>query len=98
MEVFAEKGCIVANNVTATRTRLTTVDGIMSEKPLYSFVERYANAYRLQLAAFFESITSDTDTIVDATDAQHAVAIAVAANESLKTNRPITLQTGKNDD
>lgn len=91
LEVFAAEGNIIANNITHTRTRLATADGIVREKPLYSFVERYADAYRLQLGAFFKALELNQPTAVDAQDAKCAVAIAVAANKSIQSNRPVTL-------
>ena len=91
LEILASEGCIAAQNINKTKTYLTTAAGLVSEKPYYSFVERYAEAYQLQLAAFFDYITSHDNSPVNGYDAQQAIAIAHAANQSLLERRAIRL-------
>ena len=92
LEVFASEGCIMAPNISDTNTELATEQGVKKEKPLYSFVERYAQAYRDQFREFFDYIQSDNKpSPVDANDAKKAVGMAIAAKESMEKNRPIKL-------
>jgi len=92
LEVFGSEGSIAADNETETRTQLSTADAVFSETCLYSFVERYQEAYRLQFEAFFATLAAKSSAVVGANDAKQAVAIAVAASESLRTNRPVSLK------
>ena len=92
IEVFGSKGGIAANNLSATRTKLFCSAGVIGEKPFYSFVERYREAYQRQLQAFFDAVHSGTSPLVNADDAQKAVAVAIAANQSLRDHRLIQLR------
>ena len=91
LEILGSEGSIAAQNINETQTFLTTDAGVVSEKPYHSFEKRYARAYQLQLAAFFNYINSHNESPVNGYDAQTAVAIANAANQSLLEGRSITL-------
>jgi myo-inositol 2-dehydrogenase / D-chiro-inositol 1-dehydrogenase len=89
LEVFGSKGNIIANNTAATNTTLSTDAAVSTEKPHYSFVERYADAYQAQMAAFFKAIQTDTSVLVNARDVKKAVVAAQMAGESFKTKMPM---------
>ena len=93
IEVFGTKGQIHAKNISEHNVHLSTKDGITQGKPLYSFVERYNPAYKLQLKAFFDYLLNDSEhkSPVDGYDTKKAVAIACAVNKSLKEHRPVKL-------
>ena len=82
VEVFGSKGCITADNETPNNTTLYTSDGVMSEKPLWFFLERYNEAYINEECEFIEACLNDTDTPVGAFDGLQPVLIAIAAKES----------------
>ncbi|MBQ9388771.1 MAG: inositol 2-dehydrogenase [Synergistaceae bacterium] len=82
VEVFGSKGCITADNETPNNTTLYTSDGVMSEKPLWFFLERYNDAYINEECEFVEACLNDTDTPVGAFDGLQPVLIAIAAKES----------------
>ncbi|MDF1797259.1 MAG: Gfo/Idh/MocA family oxidoreductase [Coxiellaceae bacterium] len=89
VEVFGSKGNIVAGNRSASSTQLTTIDGVTSEKPYYSFVERYADAYRQQFAAFFDLVQQGGEVAVGLKDIELSVQSALAAQKSHQCGQPI---------
>jgi myo-inositol 2-dehydrogenase/D-chiro-inositol 1-dehydrogenase len=89
VEVFGSKGSISAVNTTPTRTVLSTDEGVYTDKPHYSFVERYEAAFVEEMRAFFTSVRDSSPPLVAGEDAQAAVRIAQAAQESYQQNRPV---------
>ncbi len=91
VEVFGSKGCMTADNETANLTTLSTAAGVVREKPLYFFLERYNDAFIEEMNGFVQAIRNDTPTLVDATDGLKPVLIAMAAKKSLETGMPVKL-------
>ncbi|MCH8928845.1 MAG: inositol 2-dehydrogenase [Candidatus Marinimicrobia bacterium] len=92
LEVFGSEGSIRALNTTPTSTILSTAEGVFTDKPHYSFVERYKEAYVTELREFFSSIRNQTTPPVTGQDALQAVKIAQAAELSFKKNRPVKVE------
>lgn len=88
LEAFGSSGAIEAGNRTASTTAVKTACGTASESPLPFFVERYAEAYRAELAAFLAAIRDDVPTPVSGRDGLAPLWIARAAERSLATGRP----------
>ena len=88
LEAFGVEGAIEAGNRTGSSTLLKTSAGVRSENPLHFFTERYEAAYRLELAAFIDSILQGTAPECSGRDALPPLAIAVAARRSLASGRP----------
>jgi myo-inositol 2-dehydrogenase / D-chiro-inositol 1-dehydrogenase len=91
VEVFGSKGCTYAENNRLTNTVLLTETGVQTDKPLYFFLERYKEAFRAEMAAFFSAITSDQPSPVNGYDGLMPVLIGLAAKQSIVENRPIRL-------
>jgi len=89
VEVFGSKGSISARNTTPTNTVWSTADGVFTDKPHPSFVERYKAAFVAELRAFFTSVRDRTPTLVSGEDALAAVRIARAAQQSYQQKRPV---------
>ena len=89
VEVFGSKGSISARNTTPTNTVWSTAKGVFTDKPYYSFVERYEAAYIAELRAFFASVRDRTPTQVSGEDTLAAVRIARAVQQSYKQNKPV---------
>ncbi len=89
VEVFGSKGSISARNTTPTSTVWCTTKGVFTDKPHYSFVERYEAAYIAELRAFFASVRDRTPALVSGEDTLAAVRIAQAAQRSYEQNRPV---------
>lgn len=93
VEVFGSKGSISARNTTPTNTVLSTARGVYSDKPHYSFVERYEEAFVMELRAFFKSVRDGTPPLVSGEDALAAVRIAQAAQDSFEQNKPVRIDS-----
>lgn len=91
LEVHGSKGRLIAGNRTATTVELADGAAVTSEKPLYFFLERYADAYRAELAAFVDAVVNRKRLPVTAEDGRQAIVLAEAAVKSLKTGRPVKL-------
>jgi myo-inositol 2-dehydrogenase/D-chiro-inositol 1-dehydrogenase len=70
---------------------LADAAAVMRDKPLFFFLERYAEAYRAELAAFVQAVVNRKPLPVTAHDGRQAIVLAEAAVKSLKTGRPVTL-------
>lgn len=91
IEVHGAKGRLMAGNRTATTVELANDAAVTTDKPLYFFLERYADAYRAELAAFVDAVVNGKPMPVTAEDGRQAIVLAEAAVKSLKTGRPVKL-------
>lgn len=65
----------------------------LSRVPMLSFfLERYQGSYQRELYAFFNAIKNDIAITPSILDAEHALMVALAAKESLHTNRPVMVR------
>jgi myo-inositol 2-dehydrogenase/D-chiro-inositol 1-dehydrogenase len=91
LEVHGSKGRLIAGNRTATTVELADAAAVTQDKPLFFFLERYADAYRAELAAFVDAVVNRKPLPVTAHDGRQAIVLAEAAVKSLKTGRPVKL-------
>lgn len=92
IEVFGSKGSISTENELESQVKISDVDGVHSEKPLWFFLQRYKDAYRKESEVFIEAILNDTEIPVGFEDGIIAQRIAFAAEESLKAKIPIKIE------
>lgn len=92
VEVLGSKGCARDENVTETTATISRKDGIVSEKPLYFFLERYMEAYVSEIKEFFDAVVNDKEISCGGRAALLSVMIAVAATESFKTGKPVKVE------
>ena len=90
-EVFGSKGCIVSSNDAANNTVLSTADGIISEKPLWFFLERYMGAYQAEIRSFIDCIVNDTEPEAGIEDGLISVKLAIACKRSMDEGRPVRI-------
>jgi myo-inositol 2-dehydrogenase/D-chiro-inositol 1-dehydrogenase len=90
-EVHGDKGCVLVGNDLVDTSVISTADGVSCEKPTWFFLERYNNAFIAEVIDFVDAINNNKKTPVDGKDGLMAVYIALAANKSLKENRPVKL-------
>ncbi len=95
LEVHGSKGRLMAGNRTATTVELADASAVATDKPLYFFLERYADAYRAELAAFGDAVVNQKPLPVTAEDGRQAIVLAEAAVKSLETGRPVRLKRWK---
>ncbi|MCC5936579.1 MAG: inositol 2-dehydrogenase [Lunatimonas sp.] len=91
MEVFGSNGMIRIENPVKTSTLLSGPLGTLEGKNLDFFMDRYAESYRLELAAFFEALTAGKPMAATGYDGLKAMEIAEAAMRSIAQNRPVRL-------
>lgn len=93
LEAFGADGMLAAGNVTETVVR--RYDSSFTEQAtVYQpfFLERYAAAYRAELAAFADSIREGTPCAPSFDDGMAALILADAAEESARTGRVVSVQ------
>jgi myo-inositol 2-dehydrogenase/D-chiro-inositol 1-dehydrogenase len=90
-EVHCEKGCVQVTNDLIDASMISTADGVFCEKPKWFFLERYNNAFIAEAQAFIDAVRDDSEPPVTGKDGLMSVYIAIAANKSLKENRPVKL-------
>jgi myo-inositol 2-dehydrogenase/D-chiro-inositol 1-dehydrogenase len=95
-EVFGSEGAVAVGNDKSSTAVLSTKEGVVSEKPLYFFLERYMQAYTAEIQEFVAAIVNNTDVPVNITDGLEPVIIGLAAKKSLDENRPVTTAEIKN--
>ena len=91
VEVFGSAGRLLARNRSPTTVELADGQAVASDKPLHFFLERYADAYRIELAAFIDAVLHKTPMPVGAEDGRRALVLAEAANASLASGKPVRL-------
>lgn len=91
LEVFGSKGAATAENDAPSTVAVSTDAGVLTEKPLYFFLERYREAFVTEMAAFFDAIVGDKPVPVDGQDGLQDLLVALAAKKSLVEGRPVKL-------
>ena len=89
VEVFGSGGMGTTANNTANAASFHGVDGVISEKPLYFFLERYMDSFIAEMSDFITAVREDKPTPVTVEDGRKPVVIAMAAAKSMKENRPV---------
>lgn len=92
LEVFGEKGMLIAGNRTATTVQSFSGAGTgQGDVVLPFFIERYAEAYAAEVGHFVESVAARTTPLTSFRDGAEALRLADAAFESLQTGRVVKL-------
>lgn len=92
LEASGRGGALFAENIRATTVRLSNTEVTDAQEPyLDFFLERYADAYRLELSAFIEAVEKGSPTPTTIDDAVRALALAEAATESARTGKPVSV-------
>lgn len=89
IEVHGAKGRLLAGNRTPTTVELADGQAVSSDKPLHFFLERYAEAYRIELASFVDAVVNRKPLPVTALDGRQAIVLAEAAAKSLRTGKSV---------
>ncbi len=92
IEVFGSKGSVAALNNTETRTVFTSSDGVVTDCPLYFFLERYQQSFLSEIEEFVKAIAEDGQPPVSGNDGLAATLIGLAAKKSLDHNQPVKVE------
>ena len=71
--------------------QISTKDAVCEDKPLFFFLERYMQSFRDEIKSFINAILNDRPVEVNIDDGLRPILIAIAANKSMKENRPVKI-------
>ena len=89
-EVLGAKGMLQCGNHTPSQVVHWDATGVKADKPEAFFLQRYAAAYKLEIAHFFECLQTGKPFRTTVADGVQAQILADAATESAKSGMPIT--------
>ncbi|HEY79523.1 MAG TPA: inositol 2-dehydrogenase [Caldilineae bacterium] len=92
VEVFGSEGVVMVGNVKPNQAVVADAAGVHSAKPLYFFLERYAEAYVAEIEAFLDALREDKTPPVTGLDGRIPVVMGYAAWESYRSNRPVQVK------
>ena len=91
IEVHGSAGMLRAGNIHETTVETATKAGFATDPVLNFFLERYAQAYRDELAAFIDAVENGKPTSPSGYDGLMAQRLADAATELWKSGQPVKL-------
>lgn len=90
-EVFGSSGMLTTSNDKQSTAMLSNEQGVLGEKPLYFFLERYMDSFRQEMGCFINAIVNDEPVPVGVYDGLKSVIIGMAAKKSLEEGRPVKI-------
>ncbi len=90
-EVFGSKGLAKVENKTNSSLVVANKDGVVSEKPLYFFLERYMDSFAQEMREFCSAVSEDKNVPVNEYDGLVPVYMAMAAKLSVEENRSVKI-------
>lgn len=91
LEIFGTKGMSKISNNYSDTAILHNESGTHTGPALNFFMERYKEAYYDEMRLFVDAVANNAAVPVSGEDALAATQIALAANQSLKENKPVLL-------
>ncbi len=91
VEVFGSKGKVEIANDTPSTAVVSNGEGIISEKPLHFFMDRYTQSYVDEIKDFIDAIANKKETPTNMEDGLKSVEIAYAAKRSLMSSLPVKM-------
>ena len=91
LEVHGSKGMLRAENTLKNGVEVATQNGFQKAPAQHFFLERYEEAYRLEMAHFIDALNSGQTPSPSASDGLQAQLLADAAAQSLATGLPVQL-------
>ncbi len=91
IEVHGSKGLIRAGNVHETTVEIATAAGFAADPVQNFFLERYANAYRLELDHFVDAVTKGRKPSPSGHDGLRAQMLSDAATESAQMHKRVEI-------
>ena len=92
LEAQGSTGTLNADSIRATTVRLSNAEATDSMEPyLDFFLQRNADAYRIELTEFIDAVANGTTPPTSIEDAIEALRLAEAATESARAGKPVSL-------
>ena len=89
VEVLGSGGLLAVGNRHENGVTLADANGVRGAKPVHFFLERYAEAYRVEWSAFVAAALDGAAVPATLEDGVNALALAAAANLSLAEGRTV---------
>ena len=89
VEVFGSKGMVQTENKTPTSARVSGPEGVITDLPLYFFLERYTDSFVLEMREFIQCVVDGTEPTATGIDGEMSVKIGKAARLSYDEHRPV---------
>lgn len=89
IEVHGSEGMLVAQNINENSVVAYSQTGVNSARPLHFFLERYAEAYNLELDSFIRCLHGEIVEVPTMEDGLEALRLAEAALFSLQQGRTV---------
>lgn len=90
-EMLGSDGLLAAENMLENTVVKSTKDGVTGAKPMFFFLERYMRAYEEEMRQFVEAVVNGAPLPTTVTDGVNALALAEAANISLRDGRTVAM-------
>lgn len=90
-EVFGSKGMAANRNDSASTCVISDESGVIGEKPLYFFLERYMDSFALEVSEFVDAVVNDKPVKTGIEAGLQAVVMALAGNKSIKEKRRVEI-------
>ncbi len=94
IEVHGSTGMARADNILETTVEIAGKGGFAKDPAQNFFLERYAEAYRLELAAFIAAVAKGKAPSPSGRDGLQAQRLADAATKSRETGKPVAVKVG----
>ncbi len=94
-EVFGSKGMVKVENKTNSSLEISNEEGVVKEKPLYFFLERYMDSFAEEMRQFCNAIINNDEVAVDVYDGLAPVYMAIAAKKSIEEGKPVKISEVK---
>lgn len=92
IDLLGSAGGVRTENLHANTATISTGEAVRRDLPLNFFMERYTESYVIEMQAFVDAVRDDAAVPVSGEDARAATALALAAHQSYKENRPVKLE------
>lgn len=91
IEVFGSMGMIKADNPLKSTTEFSDESGTHLPRNLDFFMDRYLVSYQREMEVFIKALKNKTPMPITGDDALLAMKVAIAANISVRENRPVKI-------
>jgi myo-inositol 2-dehydrogenase/D-chiro-inositol 1-dehydrogenase len=92
VEVHGSEGMLRAGNVHKTTVEIANAAGVTADPVQDFFLQRYAEAYRCELAAFVEAVSTGAAPTPTGIDGLRAQCLADAATLSAQSGKPVAIE------
>ncbi len=92
IEVHGSEGMLTAQNMAENTVEIYNQNGVTRANPMHFFLERYAEAYRLEMDQFIAHLLKKDIAVPTLHDGLQSLMLAEAANISLQQGRLISME------